>query len=235
VVGPDLGIHLITTPMPQERTTLLLNCFAAMLERMGPSHWWPGDSPFEIAVGAILTQNTNWRNVEKAIWNLKTEDLLSPEKLYALPLDRLAEFIRPAGYFRIKAARLKSFLQFLRLECRLDMEHLKQRENGQLRDMLLNVKGIGPETADSILLYALEKPTFVVDAYTRRIFSRHGLINEELPYADLREFFMSALPQDVQLYNEYHALLVRVGKGWCGKKEGQCADCPLSSFMPRKA
>jgi endonuclease III related protein len=219
--------------MPPERTTLLLNCFTTMLDRMGPSHWWPGETPFEIAVGAILTQNTNWRNVEKAIWNLKTEDLLSPDKLFALSQDRLAEFIRPAGYFRIKAARLKSFLHFLRDECRFDMEQLRKRENGQLRDMLLNVKGIGPETADSILLYALQQPTFVVDAYTRRIFSRHALVHEEIPYAELREFFMNALPQDVQLYNEYHALLVRVGKSWCRKKEGQCAACPLSSFLPR--
>jgi endonuclease III related protein len=218
--------------MRPETTTLLLNLFSTMLDRLGPSHWWPGETPFEISVGAILTQNTNWRNVEKAIWNLKSEQLLAPERLYSIPQEQLAELIRPAGYFRIKASRLKAFLHFLRHECRFDMEQLRGRPDGQLRGMLLGVNGIGPETADSILLYALEKPSFVVDAYTRRILSRHGLVDEEIAYDALRGFFMDSLPSDVRLYNEYHALLVRVGKGWCGRKQGACHGCPLSSFQP---
>jgi endonuclease III related protein len=219
--------------MPPDRTTYLLNCYSTMLDRLGPSHWWPGESPFEIAVGAILTQNTAWRNVEKALLSLRNENLLCPEKLFALPQDRLAELLRPAGSFRIKAERLRNFLFFLRQECRFNIELLRHKEDGRLREMLLNVKGIGPETADSILLYALGKPSFVVDAYTRRIFGRHGLIQEQSPYSELREFFMSALPGDVQLYNEYHALLVRVGKGWCRKKEGRCTGCPLAPYLTR--
>lgn len=218
--------------MAPERKTLLLNYYSAMLEKLGPSNWWPGETIFEIAVGAILTQNTNWKNVERALWNLKTNNLLSPEKLYSLPVENLAEMIRPAGYFRIKASRLKFFLHFLREECRFDLTQLVLKDMSRLRDSLLGVKGIGPETADSILLYALGKPSFVVDAYTRRILNRHMLIPEDVPYEELRCFFMDVLPEDTALFNEYHALLVRVGKSWCKKREGQCSTCPLHPFLP---
>ncbi len=217
--------------MYADRQTTLLNYFTSMLDRLGPSQWWPGETPFEIAVGAILTQNTNWQNVEKAIWNLRNHNLLIPERMYTVAVEDLSELIRPAGSFRIKAARLKNFIHFLRQECRFDFPAMGKWETEPLREALLTVKGIGPETADSILLYALGHPTFVVDAYTRRICNRHMLVPEDVPYEELREFFMDALPPEVPLYNEYHALLVRVGKTWCRKKNGLCKECPLKPFL----
>ena len=205
--------------------------FEAMLESLGPSHWWPGDTPFEIAVGAILTQNTNWQNVEKAIANLKDADLLSPEAMYGLPPGELAELIRPAGYFNIKAKRLRNFLGFLGEEAGFDIESLKEFTLEELRPKVLGINGVGPETADSILLYALEFPTFVVDAYTYRMMLRHGLAWDDMDYHELQGLFMDALPEDVALYNEYHALIVRVGKDWCKKKAGLCDSCPLKPFL----
>lgn len=213
------------------RHLALMNFYSAMIERLGPSHWWPGESPFEVVVGAILTQNTNWANVEKAIWNLKLNDLLTPEKLHALPMNELADLIRPAGYFRIKAQRLKHFLSFLRTECRFRLEDLQKMELTRLREKLLEIKGIGPETADSILLYALGRPSFVVDGYTRRILNRHMLVPDDIPYDELRDFFMDVLPVEPELYNEYHALLVRVGKTWCRKSNPLCPQCPLHPFL----
>jgi endonuclease-3 related protein len=202
-----------------------------MKAALGPSHWWPGESAFEVAVGAILTQNTNWNNVERALSNLRREDLLRPEPLYAVPEERLAELIRPAGYFRLKAKRLRNFLLFLKNECRFDMEALADSDGEDVRQRLLSVKGVGPETADSIVLYALGMPSFVVDAYTHRIAGRHGLVPEEVAYDELRELFMDALPRDVALYNEYHALLVRTAKQWCLKRRAHCEPCPLREFL----
>jgi len=210
---------------------LLLDCYHAMLSGLGPSGWWPGQTPFEIALGAILTQNTAWTNVEKALHNLRVAGLLDPRSLFRLTDEELAAFIRPAGFFRIKAARVRNFLQFLDGACDLDLEALQGRTVEELRPTLLEVSGIGPETADSILLYALGLPSFVVDAYTRRIFSRHGLVPEDVGYGELREFFMEALPQDASLYNEYHALVVRTGKGWCAKREAKCPLCPLAFLL----
>ncbi|MBT8763418.1 endonuclease III domain-containing protein [Desulfohalobiaceae bacterium Ax17] len=214
-----------------DRQTLLLNIFSALSSSLGPSHWWPGETPFEVAVGTILTQNTNWQNVEKAIFNLKQENLLTPHKLYTLSDQKLAQLIRPAGYFRIKTKRLKNFLSFLYYECDLNFDMLKKQDMQELRPKLLQINGIGPETADSILLYALEKPSFVVDAYTRRMFNRHGLVVEDVTYEELRSFFMDVLPPDVQLYNEFHALIVRTAKKWCLKKKSLCSDCPLAQFL----
>ncbi len=211
--------------------TLLLNFFYTMSSKLGPSNWWPGETPFEVAVGAILTQNTNWQNVQKAILNLKKNDLLDPKKMFFLSPDELAGLIRPAGYFRIKAKRLKNFLYFLNNECGFNFSVLKKKEIDELRVKLLSINGIGPETADSILLYALNKPSFVVDAYTRRIFNRHNLVHEDIEYHELREFFMDRLPEDVHLYNEYHALAVRVGKQWCRKKAPLCQECPLNIYL----
>jgi endonuclease III related protein len=184
-----------------------------------------------IMVGAVLTQNTNWGNVVKALGVIRREGLLAPEALYALSEDRLAELVRPAGYFRVKASRLKNLLVFLKNEYAFDLEAMAGEEVRHLRDKLLLVKGVGPETADSILLYALELPSFVVDAYTRRICNRHGLLPEDVEYEELREYFMDVLPEDVQLYNEYHALLVRTAQGWCGKKAPLCDTCPLHAFL----
>lgn len=208
----------------------LLDMHRAMLAALGPSHWWPGESPFEVMVGAILTQNTSWANVARAIANLRGADLLDPERLDNVPVDELAELIRPAGYFRLKAGRLKHFLGFLR-ENAYDIPALAARDTAGLREDLLAVTGIGPETADSILLYALNHPVFVVDAYTRRIASRHGLVPEDIEYHDLQSFFADALEPDVALFNEYHAQLVRVGHGFCRKTRPDCAACPLQPFL----
>ncbi len=210
---------------------VLNEMYQAMLDALGPSHWWPGDTPFEIAIGAILTQNTNWKNVEKAIANLKDADCLNAEAMYALSPKELAELIRPAGYYNIKAKRIKNFLEFLRVEADFDLSNLKAQVLDELRPKILSVNGIGPETADAILLYALDFPTFVVDAYTHRMMGRHNLIWEEIDYHDLQTLFMDAMPEDVALYNEYHALIVRVGKDWCKKKAGLCETCPLKSFL----
>ncbi len=205
--------------------------YGAMLDDLGPSHWWPGETPFEIAVGAILTQNTKWANVSKAIKNLKEAEVLEAKSMYRLSMEELAELIRPAGYFRLKAKRLHHFLAFLRSSCRFDMDLLPAKGLGALRSTLLGVNGIGPETADSILLYALKKPSFVVDAYTARICQRHGLVPEDVSYEELRDFFMDVLTPDIRLFNEFHALFVRVGAGWCKKSKTLCATCPLKSFM----
>jgi len=178
-------------------------------------------------VGAILTQNTNWLNVERAIKNLKRARALSPKKLAEIDLQELEELVRPSGYFRQKAKRMKIFLEFfLAPPISGSLKKMKKIETGKMREMLLSVKGIGPETADSILLYALDKPVFVVDAYTRRIFSRLGMVSEKIGYEELRAFFEKNLPEDVALYNDYHAQLVALGNQYC-KKRALCKECPL--------
>ena len=193
----------------------------------GPQHWWPADSPFEVMVGAILTQNTNWANVEKAINNLKKNKLLTLEALYKLPDKRLASLIRPSGYYNIKAKRLKEFLAFLFKAYQGSLKKISKVDTLTLRSLLLSVKGVGPETADSILLYALNKPVFVVDAYTKRILSRHSLLKEDSSYAEAQNLFMQNLKNDVKLFNEYHALLVKLGKEFCLKAKPKCEICPL--------
>ena len=213
------------------RTTLLHNVYHAMLDELGPSGWWPGETPFEVAVGAILTQNTNWVNVEKAIANIREAGCMDAQALAALPEAKLQEMLRPAGYFRLKATRLRHFLDFLRGEAGWEIRALARRDTDALRSQLLKIKGIGPETADCILLYSLDKPVFVVDAYTHRILTRHGLIPEEAGYDEMREFFMDVLPPDPVLYAEYHALIVRVGKQWCKKSVPDCGGCPLRRFL----
>jgi endonuclease-3 related protein len=207
----------------------LTEIYQLLFDRFGPQHWWPGETQFEIITGAILTQNTNWANVEKAITNLKSADLLTPEKLYRLDMSELAEFIRPAGYYNIKAKRLKSFLSWFFQNYDGQLANLETLDTDHLRAELLAVNGIGPETADSILLYAFSKPVFVVDAYTARVAVRHGLIDPEADYEQLRDLFQSNLPQDVQLFNEYHALLVRLGKDFCRPK-ARCSGCPLEKL-----
>lgn len=213
------------------REAVLLDYYRVMLAELGPGRWWPGETPFEIALGAILTQNTAWGNVEKAMHNLRESGLLDPRALAELTEGELAVLIRPAGAFRVKAVRVRNFLNFLHRTCDLDMDGLRGETMEKLRPALLEVSGIGPETADSILLYALGLPSFVVDAYTRRILSRHGLVPEDIGYGELREFFMDVLPPDTALYNEYHALIVRTGKNWCAKRGGKCQDCPLAVFL----
>ena len=192
----------------------------------GDLHWWPGDSPFEVIVGAILTQNTAWRNVERAINNLKLKRLLSPEGILKTEDQALADLIRPAGYYNVKTQRLKSFLRFLYEEYNGNLCNMFAEDLWYLRRKLLKVKGIGEETADSILLYAGGKPIFVIDAYTRRILLRHDIIRGDATYKDIQSLFMTHLPEDVPLYNQYHALLVNVGKSFCHNKP-RCDVCPL--------
>jgi len=204
----------------------LLKIFQKMYDHFGPLNWWPGDSPFEIMIGAILTQNTSWTNVERAIENLKRENLLDPYKLLSLPDERLRELIRPSGFFNVKTKRLKNFLNFFISEYEGNVEKMKKESLWLLRKKLLDVDGIGKETADSILLYALEKPIFVVDAYTKRIFGRHNIIPPTIDYDEIQKFFMKNLPEDVGLYNEYHAQIVLTGKTYC-KKKPLCDNCPL--------
>ena len=205
--------------------------FGRLLERFGPQHWWPGETPFEVMIGAILTQNTNWGNVEKAIANLKREAYFSPQGLLALPVDRLAELIRPSGYFNQKAAKLRDFLEFYLRSAGGDPGRMRRRGLAGLRRDLLAVRGIGPETAGSILLYALGKPVFVVDAYTRRVLSRHGACRPDASYDELQRLFMDHLPPEVKLFNEFHALLVRVGKEHCRKSSPRCEGCPLEGMV----
>jgi endonuclease-3 related protein len=205
-----------------------------LYDYFGPQHWWPGDTTLEILVGAVLTQNTNWTNVSKAIGNLKQEGLLSLAALSALPADQLAEMIRPSGYFNLKAQRLKNLLALLDGEVAEtgSLADFFSQDLTYLREKLLSVKGIGPETADSILLYAGQKPIFVVDTYTYRFLSRHGLVGEESSYDEMQELFMAALPAEADLYNEYHALLVCLGKEFCKKTNPRCEACPLQGDLP---
>jgi len=206
----------------------LIEIYDRLFAFFGPQHWWPGETPFEIIVGAVLTQNTAWTNVEKAIANLKDRGLLTFEAMVTLPHATLADLIRPAGYFNVKASRLHNLLGMIQDRYAGDLDLFAQEELAALRQNLLEVKGIGPETADSILLYAAEKPTFVIDAYTHRLLSRHGLAAEEgADYHEMQELFMASLPNTPALFNEYHALIVRTGKEFCKKTNPRCAECPL--------
>ena len=207
----------------------LQELYQLLFDRFGPQDWWPGDTPFEVALGAILTQNTNWQNVSRVLAALKAEGYLDAVLLGQLPEAELANRFRPAGYYNLKARRVKNFLDFFAARFENSMENMALEELEHLRAELLGLHGIGPETADSILLYALHKPTFVVDAYTFRILSRHGLVTEPCGYEELRQFFMDRLPVEVPLYQEFHALLVRLAKEFC-RPQPQCAGCPLEDW-----
>ncbi len=208
---------------------ILIKIYRTLYQAYGPRHWWPGETPFEVMMGAILTQNTSWRNVEKAIQKLKGKGVLNPEGIYRLKKSQLAPLIKSSGYFRIKADRLKSFVNFLFEEYDGDIKKMGRERLIELREKLLGVKGIGPETADSILLYGLKKTIFVIDAYTRRILSRHGMIAGNASYKEVQRLFMDHLPLDEKLFNEYHALLVHLGKTVC-KKIPRCDICPIKGI-----
>lgn len=208
----------------------LNSIYSILLSSFGPQNWWPGDTPFEVMVGAILTQNTNWGNVERAISNLKRLKLLKPLKLFKLWPAELAEMIRPAGYFNVKTKRLRNFLKFFIEKYNGSVKKMKAVPLARLRGELLSVNGIGRETADSILLYALSKPIFVCDAYTYRILTRHGLAGEEADYDELQSIFMDNLKSEVPFFNEYHALIVKVGKEFC-KPKPNCERCPLFDLL----
>ncbi len=207
----------------------LLQIYHSLLDHHGPRNWWPADTPFEVAVGAILTQNTNWNNVEKAISNLHAAAALDCETICSLPRNDLEQLIRPSGFFRQKAERLQLFCRFLQQHHNGDLNVFLGRELAPLREELLALKGVGPETADSILLYAGQRLSFVIDAYTRRLFMRLGCVQGNESYAQLREMFMTQLRPDVALYNEYHALIVIHCKDFCRKKP-LCASCPLGDI-----
>ena len=209
-----------------------------MRARAGHQHWWPGETPFEVCVGAILTQNTAWTNVERAIANLKKADVLEPGKMFALPEVKLAELIRPAGYFNVKARRLRSFLRVLFWEFGGDLGKLFAGETPAVRERLLAVNGIGPETADSMLLYAGEHSSFVIDAYTKRIFQRHRWCGADVEYDELKLLCESALNQKtgaarLDYWQDYHAQLVMVGKHFCRTRAPRCDGCPLKPLLPR--
>ena len=211
---------------------MLTAVYEKLLAAFGPQHWWPGDSPFEIVVGAVLVQNTAWRNVEQAIENLRDAGLMEPRALYAVPEKELAELIRPAGYFQVKSRRLRNLLKLVVEQYDDSLEAMFRTDLATLREELLGVSGIGPETADAILLYAGSLPTFVVDTYTHRVLARHGWIGYEADYHEIKDHFEAGLPADAALYNEYHALLVRLGKNYCRKTEPKCEACPLVDLLP---
>lgn len=201
--------------------------FKILYNYFGPQYWWPGETPFEIALGAILTQHTNWSNVKKAIYNLKKHNLLNPFELNKLSETTLSDLIKPSGYYRIKAKRLKSFISFLINEYNGEISKMKNEDTLVLRKKLLSVYGIGKETADSILLYAIEKPIFVIDSYTKRILMRHNVLIGNNTYDDYQILFHKSLKEDIKLFNEYHALLVKVGKNYCKTNKPLCNKCPL--------
>jgi endonuclease-3 related protein len=192
----------------------------------GELNWWPADTPFEVIVGAILTQNTAWRNASAAIKRLKEAEILTPEGLRSVDIDILATLIRPSGCYNVKAHRLKAFIRYLYAKHKGSLKNLFHGDIWQIREELLQVKGIGEETADSILLYAGEKPVFVVDAYTKRVLKHHNLIGQDADYREIQSLFMTNMPRSVALYNQYHALLVNTGKIFCTKKK-ICGECPL--------
>ncbi len=208
----------------------LLGMYGALHRHYGHRGWWPGETPFEVMVGAILTQNTSWNNVEKAIKNLKREKVLAPIKLLSLPHRELARLIRPAGYFNVKSERLKNFLRFFQERYQSSVKKLCRTPLERLRRELLEVNGIGEETADSILLYAANKRSFVVDAYTRRVFSRHGFLKGSEDYAEIQSFFSKRLPKSLTLYNDFHAQIVEVSKDYC-RKTPACQICPLKRYL----
>lgn len=216
------------------RRETLLEIYDRLNAHFGDLHWWPADDPFEVMVGAILTQNTAWTNVEKALAALKKNGFLAPEALRNIPEDTLAELIRPAGYYHLKAARLKAFIQFFMDSYSGRVEKMHQEEGPVLRAKLLGVWGVGKETADSIVLYACDKPLFVIDAYTRRVFSRHQFARENMDYDELQGLFMDHLPHDTSFYKQYHALIVNTAKHFC-RKTPLCDGCPLKSLKPSYA
>ena len=215
----------------QELARTLSSIYHRLMDGYGPRHWWPADEPFEVMVGAVLTQSAAWLNVEKAIANLKAAEALSPRALRRLGLPELAALIRPSGYYNAKAAKLKALVNWLKECCSDDLNRLFATSTNELRQQLLAVYGIGEETADSIVLYAANKPVFVIDAYTRRIITRLGLAPDGSSYAAYQALFMDNLPPDATLFNEYHALLVHLGKNVC-RRRPLCRQCCLKDICP---
>jgi len=215
--------------MSETTARIITSIYQSLSEYFGPLDWWPAETPFEVVIGAILTQNTAWTNVEKAIHNLKQAGALTPRGIAALQLAQLEQLIRPSGFFRQKAIRLQGFARHLIDDWNGDLDQMCGGPLDEARARLLVVPGIGPETADSILLYAAGRPSFVVDAYTRRIFERVGLLQGNESYDQIRALFMGNLPADADLFNEYHAQVVGLAKTCCLKREPKCGGCPLAT------
>jgi endonuclease-3 related protein len=211
--------------------TTPLQLFNILFAASGPQHWWPGDTPFEIAVGAVLTQNTTWSNVEKAITSLKTANGMTAAGLLGLPVSDLEQAIRPAGYYRVKAQYLRTLVEWVSRRAAGDLSSLASEDTNALRCELLALRGVGRETADSILLYAIGKPVFVVDAYTRRIAARLRLVPEGAAYESTQQYFVARLPEDARLFNEFHGLLVHLAKEHC-RARPVCLACPLEACCP---
>jgi endonuclease III related protein len=218
--------------LPSESLPIFRQYFDTLFQAHGQQHWWPGRTPFEVIVGAILVQNTSWANVERAIANLRQAKLLTHAALEKVPQAKLARLIRSSGYFRQKARKLKEFVKFLRIEHRGSLAVMFRSPTAKLREQLLSVHGIGPETADSILLYAGDHPVFVVDAYARRILRRHGLACGKESYEEIRGLFEKSLPNDPKLFNEFHALIVHAGKNFCRARAPLCSRCALRPLLP---
>ncbi len=235
--GPSGNLRQTSRVMPARTLPAtrrsLRRVYRLLLARNGHAGWWPGESPFEVCVGAILVQNTSWSNVERALSRLRSRGLLEFAPLHRLSAARLAALIRPSGYFRVKARRLRAFLDFLAARYGGRVEAMRGEEPLELRRALLGVPGIGRETADSIALYAAGLPLFVVDAYTRRVFGRLGLVSGDEPYDDLQRFFTRRLPADAALFNDFHAQVVLLAKDVC-RKRPRCTICPLSGLCPRR-
>lgn len=210
----------------------IMDVYDDLLIQVGPRNWWPADTPFEVIIGAILTQNTSWKNVEKAIVNLKKQNLLSPKAIYKISEEKLADVIRPSGYYNQKAKKIKEFVKYFYEQYDGSINKMREERTSSLRSELLGIHGIGPETADAILLYALGKPIFVVDTYTKRILQRHKWINEKATYQEIQDLFMKRLPRNTQLFNEYHALIDFVGHNYC-RKQPKCHGCPLEKRLPQ--
>lgn len=209
---------------------VLMQMYRTLREAFGPQNWWPAQTPFEVMLGAVLTQNTNWKNVEKAMGNLRRRGALSVSGLRELGAEELQSLIRPAGYFRQKSARLQALAQWVDRKCGGEIDLLRERPLEELREELIALRGIGPETADSILLYALEKPVFVVDAYTKRVMARHGFVALDCSYFELQSFCEHELPRDVELYKDFHAQIVELGKRVC-RRAPRCNECPVHDLL----
>lgn len=209
----------------------LTEYYNSLFTALGPQHWWPARTQLKVIVGAILAQNTAWTNVERALENMRRERMLTLRAIDDAPLAKLARVVRPSGYFRQKAKKLKAFVRFLREEYSGSLARMFRMPTTELRERLLRVHGIGPETADTILLYAGEHPSFVVDTYTKRILLRHGWISENASYEEVQALFERHIPREVARYNEFHALIVRAAKNWCRAREARCSECPLGRFV----
>jgi endonuclease-3 related protein len=216
------------------RKELLQKIYDRLLAAFGPQQWWPAETPFEVILGAILTQNTAWKNVATAIGNLRRYDLLRFDSICGLGAHELATLIRSSGFYNEKARKIKSFCDHVLTQWEGSLEDLLSQDMEALRADLLGIRGIGPETADSIVLYAAFKASFVVDAYTYRILNRHGWVEESISYEELRDYFMGALEPDIPFFQEFHALLVRAGHLYCRKKP-LCDSCPLNVFFERSS